>query len=58
MRIKLIDKKGKNFIIYGGDYKTKSNPSPHTNPVYYASLRLGVVRLIMILFHHLILSPQ
>ena len=27
--------------IHGGDYKIKSYPNPHRNPVFYASPRLG-----------------
>ena len=35
-------KKGNMFYtIHGGDYMRKSDPNPHTNPVFYASPRAG-----------------
>ena len=29
------------YTIHGGDYKRKSYPNPHTNPVFDASCRPG-----------------
>ena len=29
------------YTVHGGDYKRKSYPNPHTNPVFYANPRLG-----------------
>ena len=29
------------YTIHGGDYKRKSDPNPHTNPVFDASSRPG-----------------
>ena len=26
------------YMIHGRDYKRKSDPNPHTNPVFYADL--------------------
>ena len=35
-------KKGNSFYtIHGGDYKIKSDPNPHINPVFDASFRPG-----------------
>ena len=41
-RTSLKYKKGNNvYTIHGGDYKIKSYPNPHTNPVFHASPRPG-----------------
>ena len=56
MMIKLLDKRGKqNYNIHGGDYERKSDPNPHTKPIFDTSLRLGDATLIMILILGLIL---
>ena len=56
MMIKLLNKRGKqNYNIHGGNYKRKSDPNRHTNPIFDASLRLGDATLIMILILGLIL---
>ena len=34
-------KKNRVYTIHGEDYKRKSYPNPHTNPVFYASPRPG-----------------
>ena len=35
------EKRNRVYTINGGDYKRKSDPNPHTNPVFYASPRPG-----------------
>ena len=32
-------KRNRVYTIHGGDYKRKSDPNPHTNPVFYANPR-------------------
>ena len=34
-------KRNKVYIIHAADYKRKSDPNPHTNPVFDTSPRLG-----------------
>ena len=51
--------KGNRFcIIYGGNYKIKSYPNPHTNPLFDANPRAGDARLVIILILCWILGPQ
>ena len=59
---KIIDLKYKRrnrvYTIHGGDYKRKSDPNPHTNPVFDASPRPGDAWLVTISILHLILPPH
>ena len=63
---RLLEEKRKNlkyekrnwvYIIHGGDYKGKSYPNPHTNPIFDTSPRSGDARLITISILYLILPP-
>ena len=59
-KIKNLKYKRRNrvYAIHGGDYKRKSDPNPHTNPVFGASPRPGDAWLVTISILHLILPPQ
>ena len=56
--LKKKEKRNGVYTIHGGDYNRKLDPSPRTNPLFYASPRSGDARLIKILVLCLIVSPQ
>ena len=52
--IKLLDEKGKNYIIHGGDNNIKLDPNPCTKSVSYVCTRPSDARLITISILYLI----
>ena len=59
-REKILNYKKGNKVqtIHGGDFKKKSYPNPHTNPIFYASHGPGDARLVTNSILCLILPSQ
>ena len=59
MMTRLLHKNENRFYnIYGEDYNIKSNPNPHSRPVFYVNPWTCDSSLVIISVLHLILPPQ